>query len=226
MAYSVSEIVERAHNRTERRTDQQKLDLVGEFWDALAELCAENRFWWTRVTGSFSTVAADATYDLVDELNLAEPIIISEVESVWRVPSESSKTELQPILEQNEIADARSATTSATPSRYIYEADGTLRLGAPADAVHTLRVIGWASVAPGYAEATEAVPLVPAWLHYGLVGMLERRIWEHLLGQEDPRFVVADRKYQRFVANANRRNFTSNRIRQFGSGDAVRSHGN
>jgi len=60
--FSWSQIIALANRRTEQRGDT--LDLNGELYLALQELCLERRWWWRRRIVTFTIVAGQPLYDL------------------------------------------------------------------------------------------------------------------------------------------------------------------
>ena len=76
-----------------------------------------------------------------------------------------------------------------------------LTLSQPPNMVYT--VAGTYYAVPMVTDtATEDIPLVPPNLYFGLIYMLERRIYEYLYGQDDPRWTVSNKRYQDFVGIA------------------------
>ena len=225
MALTVPEIIELAHNLTERRTDQSKLDLNLVFHLALQELLHQNRFWWARGTATFNTVADTRTYDL-SSASYADRDDIWEIIRVWRVDSATEMEELEPITEESDVLLAQEATVSDKPSCYMIEPDGylTLGFGAPADGVYKIRLNFYRGHNPTFSESVSNVPIVPGPLHYGLVIMLKRQIYNFLLGQKDPRFIVANEEFKQFIRDAARKpSYSAQVAKEFNSGDAVRA---
>lgn len=225
---TIDDIVKQANTRTENRA-ASKLDLGFEFQAELQNFCRENRFWWLRKTAKFTTVVGTSTYDLsAAGLDIAPDM--AEIIGVYRFNSMNQiDAELVPIIDELTQEQCLENTVQGDVVNFFIS-PGTLQtiaLGAPADNAVLLHVAYWAGFDINTGSDNTAVPLVPFWLHGGLVTILERRIFSYLYGQEDPRYEVADNQYKAFVEQAQRRPYwTVQKQRELRSGlPAVQAHG-
>lgn len=226
MALQVAEIVAITQKKVEHR-GEKLLDFTTEFWLMLQELLHENRFWWAHKTAAFNTAASTATYDLSSASLFTQTVVCFEqIESIWRITSATDRALLTPLLQEEEKIAALENTNAEIPGSWMKEPEAwnTIRLGGPASGTYKLRLLGWANVDPTPDQSDLIVPLVPGHLHYGLEIGLRRRVLEFLFGQGDPRWVVADNQWQRFLAAAARRNeFTTDVQQAFGGEAAVQA---
>lgn len=224
---SIDEIVAVAHAEAENRVDETKLDLRLQLHLAIQELLHENRFWWAERTGRFTTSAGVATYDL-SASGLSNTNDVEEILTVYNVNSATTPKELDPLLTRTDQIAALEAVTAAEPSSWMMDLGNwpTLRLGAPANGAFPLRFIYHAGLnIPNAVDGSVAPPYVPAPLQYGLIIALKRRIFSFLYGQNDPRFIVANAEYLKFVKDAARkRSFSAQHMNTWDSGAAVRAH--
>lgn len=198
---SVSEIIESVNRRTESKADT-RIDLRLELLNALTEFCMEKHFWWRKKYVSFATAVGTKDYDLSgDAPDLAE---IDEIVPATAISGSTCR--LRPFFDAPSIIAAANATANAAPSSYTMVPGQTqqIRLGAPADQVATLAAIYWAIPMRTNDTSDEAIPLVPPFLHWGLAYALERRVYEVLYGQLDPRFAMANKRYDDFIEKASR----------------------
>jgi len=227
MPFTVQQIIEIASKRTERR-GEKKLDLTLEFWSSLQEFCRENHFWWRRKTYRFSTAISSASYDLTSDTG-ANADDIDEVIRAYRIDSATSKSELNPLLDPEQQADAYEATANSEPSNYFITGASppTLRLSAPADRVVPIRLMVFATPQVPDDLASEDIPLVPYSLRWVLADVLEYRILSVLLGENDARAVTARQRRERAIALASAyAHWTTNQSWEMRSGaPAVRATG-
>lgn len=217
-----SQIIEAADALSERKVDQAVLSLDTELNLGIQELLQENRFWWSKKRVTFATVSGTASYDLTSTSIVSGAIgDISEIINVLLVDSSGNVSELVPIFETADQEAAIQETTPAEPSSWFIDPStyGTIRFQAPADGVYSIYVWYWAGhdFVPSAGGTSDTVPVVPPWLHYGLVTMLKMRIFDFLYGQKDPRYLTAVQQYGRFLKQANRKpSFSTQRVRGHG----------
>ncbi len=227
MAHTVTQIVEAANKRTERRAET-KLDLRLEFWFMLAEFCRENHFWWREKHATFNTAVGTKEYDLTADAG-ANADDFDELRYAWRIDSATEKTELLQLHSSIDQAAAIEATTNDTVSSCFIKPGSpqTLHLGAPANAVKKVRIAYWAVPQPAVDTTDEVIPLVPGSLHWALATAMEAHILVQLFGENDPRAVVALARRERAVQKAAKlRSWSSQRVFEMrASEDAVRATG-
>ena len=217
-----SQILEQADSLTERKVDQSVLSIDTELNLGIQELLQENRFWWAKKRVTFATVSGTADYDLTDTSIVASAIgNIAEIISVLLLDSAGNITELVPIFAASDQEAAMQETTAAAPSSWFIAPStyGTLRFQAPADGAYTIIIWFWAGhdFTPAAGGVDDTVPVVPPWLHYGLVTMLKMRLLDFLYGQKDPRYLTAVNQYGRFLKQANRKpSFSTQKVRGHG----------
>ena len=205
-----SQIIEAADALTERKVDQNVVSIDTELNLLIQELLQENRFWWAKKRVTFATVSGTSSYDMTDTAIVSGAIgDIAEIMRVLLVDSDGSITELEPLLDANDQEIATQETTSAKPSMWFIKPGtyGTMQFQAPADGAYTIVVWYWAGhdFVPAAGGTSDTVPVVPPWLHYGLVIGVKMRLLDFLYGQRDPRFAVAVQQWQRFLKQANRK---------------------
>jgi hypothetical protein len=82
-----------------------------------------------------------------------------------------------------------------------------LHLQAPSNVAQNLIGLYWAMPMISDPESDvedTPIPLVPTFLHYGVCYALERRVFEYLYGNGDPRYTVTEAHYQDFLVKASR----------------------
>lgn len=217
MAYTISQVIEIASKRTERRVEGE-IDLRSEFWAALSEFVLERRYPWRRKSFTFSTAVGTQQYD-VSSAGLSPygslATDLYEIRTVYRVEPGPAFTELPPLVTEDQQMSALEATINGKPSAYMTlpVALQTLVFNVPADAIYKMRINYWAAPDPVLDSAAEVVPLVPPQLHWGLPIALERNLFRYLYGQNDPRTMLAEKRYTDFLAKAARMfSFTTNQI--------------
>ena len=220
-----SEIIAHVDGLTEHRVDQSIVSIDYELNLLIQEMLQENRFWWARKTVTFSTVSGTQTYDLTSTSIVSGAIgNIAEIIGVYLIDSAGDITELAPLFEVADQVVAIQETTSAEPSAWMIDPNtfGTIRFQAPADGAYTIRVVFWAGhdFVPAAGGTSDTVPVVPPWLHYGLIVGLKMRLFDFLYGQKDPRYLVAVQQWARFLKQANRKpSFSTQKGR--GHGDDI-----
>lgn len=233
MSLAIAEIIKAAHNQTERKVDQSKLDLRLELALGVQEYLTENRFWFAEKTARFSTQVGVAVYDL-SSTAVASVSDLSEVIRMYNVinapvPTQFSTedSEIVPIFNRADQIGALENTTNAPPSGWMPAMSGNpneIRFQAPCDNVYPIRFTYNSTVNAPFEDTAETVPLIPGNLHYGLVIILKKRIFDFLYGQSDPRFIIAQQQYQKFVKDSARRSRSGEAMRTFSTSDAVTAH--
>lgn len=210
-----SEIIELANELTERKAEKI-LNLPLLFTHVIQDFCGRNRFWWRRMSVSFSTVLNTRTYDFTNattfpsltEINVEEIVKLVIVEATNPIKT----TELVPVFDDQTLIEMQQNTQSGKPGRYTIDSNGNtvLRLDLP-DGVYSMVLTFWAMPNPGTDTAVNTVPLVPVPHHKALVMGMEYRIWKSIYGPTDPKVVSAKDDYENAILLAQARpRFTTN----------------
>lgn len=202
--WQVGDIITNVINRTSNRLDT-RIDPRQEFFLALDEFVNERRFWWRSKDFILPLLMNIASYDF----SALAPDFAGQFDRVYLLTPDGTciQSKLVPILSPEGRISAKTTTTPNNPAAFLLDISvslTTLRLQAPSNVTQNLYVIYWASPMVTDVDSTDVIPLVPPNLHYGLFNMLERRFYEVLYGQDDPRFTIADGKYQQFLEAASR----------------------
>lgn len=205
---NIQDIVQQVSKRTNKAADQ-KLNLRVELFLALDEFCLEQRFWWRRKDAIIQLVADQAEYDL-SQADVAPQF--AQFDKVYLVDANGVDIHcsLTPLFDPKAQLASILNTTSAVPASYfirVATSPQTLRLQAPSSVAQKLIAHYWAMPMvddPDSNTEDLPVPLVPKYLHWVLCYGLERRVYEYLYGQNDPRFTVANARYQEGVIKASR----------------------
>lgn len=225
MALTIQDITKTVNKRTEGRAGT-KLDMFIEFSFALDELVNDGHFWWSNKRFALPLVIGDIKKDLsvvapdfaqFDELYLLTP------------DGKSVQSEMSPLLDAQAQIAATLNTTPGLPAVYFIDTNEslqTLRLGAPSSVAQILAGKYWAQ--PMLTDtAIDVIPLVPPFLHWGLIHALERRVFKFLYGVGDVRATTAEADYQNFLKVASRKPSWTDRQMQsvsLGAGSAVQAH--
>lgn len=213
--------------RTENRASGAgKPDWFMEFWQALDEFTTEKHYWWRRKSASFQTVIGQQDYDLSsDATGSANAPDCEEIEEAFVVNADPQchPKHVNPLFSARQVLAAIYGTAvqpEPIPHSGYFIVPGEfqqLSLAAPAQSVYTIGFTYWAVPMIVSSDVdNDYVPLVPPYLHWGLTYMLERRVYEYLYGQDDPRFVTSNARYEQFKAAAAR-------SKQFSSQEAIHS---
>jgi hypothetical protein len=234
--WTVPQIVKQVMGRTQNRArGKVNFDPNIEFFLGLDEFCQEKHYWWRRKMLSFSTSIGVQNYDLssngTGQANAADVVEIEEMFVVnatqqpwpWSVPPEfNARQQIGAVYGQPNIGQSLPRNGYfLTPGNFQQ-----LTLANPPQMAYT--IAGTYYAVPMVTDTTvEEIPLVPPNLHFGLIYMLERRIYEMLYGQEDPRFQVSNARYEKFCAIAARTKSFSQQeaIHASTSGHAVSASG-
>jgi hypothetical protein len=224
MPYKAQDITKNVNKRTEGRAGT-KMDLGMEFFFALDELCLDRHWWWRNKRFVLQAVVGTAAYDIsqvaadfaqFDELFLLDPtgLLI--------------QSQLNPIFESTAQLAAILNATPDTPTAYFIDATvgpQALQLQAPSNVNQKLMGKYWAM--PMVTDSSQdTIPLLPAFLHWGLIHALERRVFKFLYGVGDVRASTAEADYQRFMLIADRQpNWSDKKVSNISTGSkAVQSH--
>lgn len=239
--WKVSEIIQEANGRTENRAaNKPNFNTNMEFFLGLDEFCMEKHFWWRRKAASFQTAVNQQTYDLSKSIaqggaNAPDAEEIEEAFIVNGTPLQHPKRVRPDFSPKRVIASlfGGAAIQAWIPHTGYFMAPGTFQqwdFDQAPTSVLTVAFTYWAipMVSSGQvAQATsEPPPLVPPFLHWGLVTVMERRIYKYLLAQNDPRYQAAEADYQKFVATAAKsKQYSSQQAIHASSNIAVHSSG-
>ena len=213
-----SEIIELASSNTERRAEGQ-LNLNLLLMHAIQKFCAEKRFWWRKKTLTFNTSPTVSTYDLaaVTTTPANAGVEVEEItELVW-VENAARIHELEPIFDDLSVIEMIENAQPGQPASYTVDPNSyqTLRINLPAGA-YTLRMTYWAMPNPATDDVSDAVPLVPKYLHYALADRLEMDILRRLYGPLDAKYLAAKADYEEDVLKAMAKNsFEASQAHQF-----------
>lgn len=228
--WTVTKLIAQVNGRTENRaSNRRNFDMQMEFFLGLDEFCQEKHYWWRRKVASLQTVIGQQTYDLstTAEPNPIDAGDCEEIEEMYAInaapvfrtqmvhPRFNARQQLAAIYGV-QIPES----SLLPPAGYFIQPGGFQELvfSQPPQEVTTVGFTYWAvpMVGPATYGVTDVVPLVPPFLHWGLIYMLERRVYEYLYGQTDPRFVTSNARYQQFVQQAAK-------SKQFSSQEAIHS---
>lgn len=225
MPFTIQDITKNVNKRTEGRAGT-KLDLITEFSFALDEFVGDGHFWWSNKRLILPLLVGDIKKDLsgvapdfaqFDELYLMSPDGLTV------------QAEMSPLLDSRAQMTAVMNTVQGLPAVYFIDTNETLqmlRLGAPSSVAQNLMGKYWAQ--PMLTDpAVDIIPLVPPFLHWGLIHALERRVFKFLYGVGDVRATTAEADYQNFIKIAARKPSWTDRQMQsvsLGSGSAVQAH--
>jgi hypothetical protein len=225
--WSVTKIIQQCHGRTENRCLGKPVDWYMEFWQGLDEFCQEKHYWWRRKTASFQTVIGQQDYDLSSAAggNAGDCEEIEEAYAINAPPITGHARHVHPKFTARAILTSiygvNAVPPTPIPSEGYFLVPGEFQQWSFSQIPQTVFTVGftyWAVpmiVAPGVQN--DVVPLVPPYLHWGLTYVLERRMYEYLYGQNDPRFVTSNARYEQFKAQAAK-------SKQFSSQEAIHSN--
>jgi hypothetical protein len=209
-------IINQVMGRTEgRATNKGQFDPRFEFWTGIDEFCQEKHYWWRRKALSFQTQIGVQNYDLglpsnstaagcsnPDCVEIEELFVVNALPVNWPYMVHPNFNASQQIAS---IYGGQSVQGMIPKNGYFFTPGSfqQLTLSAPPDAVYT--VAGTYYAVPMVNDfGTDVIPLIPRQLHWGLVYVLERRVYEFLYSQNDPRFVTANARYEQFKVSAAR----------------------
>lgn len=207
----IQSIVTAVGETTQHRADQ-KLDLRVQLFLAIDELCIDRHFWWRQKKATVQLVVSQTTpYDL----STIAPDF-TEFDDVWLVDSSGTKLSENPLTALFDRASQLAASLNPTadiPSAYFLDTSFTanplqnIAFQAPSSVAQKVLISYWAMAMvkdPGSNTEDVPVPLVPPFLHWGLIYALERRVFKFLYGANDPRYGIANANYEDFKVKASR----------------------
>ena len=198
--WKVTQLIDHVSKRTQNRANN-KIDLRMEFFLALDEFTAEEHYWWRKKRATFSTIIGNNSYDL--SVKAAD---FAQFDSAFLIKPDGMTVdkELIPITGASGQIKASLNTVQDVPASYFIDTNTspqTLMLQAPAS-IAQLILFNYYAVPMVTDTTQEDIPMVPKSLHWGLIYTLERRVYEFLYGQEDPRYTGANERYEEFVQKA------------------------
>lgn len=225
--WTVAKTIAQANGRSENRVaNKPNFDIQMEFFQALDEFCQEKHFWWRRKAASFVTVPGQPDYDLSATVaeGGANATDVEEIEEMFVVsaqpfpipvhcnPAFSARKQLYALF-----GNPQNMTPFPRTSFFLIPGEfQQLSFTAPPNLAMTIGFTYWA--VPMITNTSQAVnqpiPLVPPYLHGAMLYALLRRIFEYLYAQEDPRNVMAEKRYQDWIKIAAK-------SKQFSSQEAV-----
>jgi hypothetical protein len=223
--WKVSKIIQQVNGRTENRaTGKPNFDINMEFFLGLDEFCQEKHYWWRRKSFSFLTQQGVQSYDLASNstgsANAGDAEEIEEAFFVNATPLVHPSSVHPAFTAREWVASLYGDAVSGTipfPGYFLDGFQNFVFTQAPQSAF-TCAATYWA--VPMVTDTAGALgnppPLVPPFLHFGLVYMLERRVYEYLYGQNDPRFATSNQRYEDFKKIAAK-------SKQFSSAEAIHS---
>jgi hypothetical protein len=202
MAWTKSLIVGEVQKRTENRV-ANKMDLNMEFFLALDQLCNEQHFWWRKRRAKIATVIGQATpYDIS---TVAPDFVELETALLMNADGVTVQRELTHITDPGHQLEMLLNNVRDTPSNVFVDTQTSyqnLCFQAPASVAQLVYFMYYAM--PMVTDLTQdKIPLLPPWLHYGMISALERRVYLVLFGNEDPRYETTNEEYQEFLEAAN-----------------------
>lgn len=177
-----------------------------EFWLGLDEMTQEKHYWWRRKSFSLNTIIGQQNYDLssntTGSANAPDCVEIEEMFVInanpqyfpWGVPPHfSARDQIFALYGNNSIVG------TVPQTGYFMALAGFQELVFMNKPTQVNTVAGTYYAVPIVTDTSQdTIPLVPPNLHWGLVYMLERRVYEFLYGQDDPRFTMANKRYEDF----------------------------
>ena len=224
--WKCSEIVKQVVGRTENRTtNKPNYNINMEFFMGLDEFVQEKHYWWRRKAASFATVPGQISYDIsmAEFGNAGDAVEIEEMFVVNAAPSTIPLSVNPKFTPRQQIASmfGNAAIQATIPANGYFLLPGGFQIlqfsQAPPD-IETVAFTYYAApmIVNVASAINQAPPLVPPNLAWGLIYMLERRVFEYLFGQNDPRFTVSNTRYEDFKLQAAK-------FKQFSVQEAVHS---
>jgi hypothetical protein len=219
--FSWDEIVQLVNLRTENRGES--LDLNGELYLALQELCLEKRWWWRRKVVTFNIVAGEALYDLTS--TLAGAAYAPDLQQIAKngfkifVPSTPQGGFVpglicdggipyvcpEPVFDadlQDVIIAMQSTYPPNVPSRFflVPGQQSTLQVD-PIPSLNCPAALAYWAV-PNYTDDSSdlVVPLLPVWMQPLLIKKLEMQIERFSQSEEGPqKYTMVAQEYSRLL---------------------------
>jgi len=196
LAYTKQQIIDLATELAEGRGI--KLNLKAWLDLEISQIIQEKRYWWRRKVATVDSVVGTSEYDL-SKAGLDEADDLEQIISVYRLNADGSADKLYFEGDEDNVQAFLADTTQGEPSVYFpYPgAPLTLCLKMNPDAVATYQITYWAGFNIHGDVSDDEIPLIPPTYHNVPLLALIRRVYLHLFGQKDSRFVVADRDFER-----------------------------
>ena len=193
------EIFELAWQLAERK-GEKVLNINSLYTFVLQDICKRQRFWWRRLSLSFTLTPNQTTYDLSNAAlfpamaNLALDEIVKF--TIILSPNPYQVVELVPVFDPEAFIDMQNNTMAAAPARYTMGASSTQLLIDPPDLAYSAFLVGWAMPNPSTDSPNNAVPLIPSWGHNAIVSGLIWRIFKFAYGSQNTKTVDAQAEYE------------------------------
>lgn len=203
MPLSKQEIITAATDFTEGRPVKVNLSVWLDF--EIQKIINKKRYWWRKKSFTFNSVAGTATYNLgkagTGHLDKADDL--AQLINLYRVESSGGVSKIYPQNNEDEIQKALAETDTGEPSWYLIEpgTTKTLRLVLTPNAARTYRGLYWAGYNPSPSETGDTIPLIPETHHYVCLEALLRRVFLHLFGHKDARYIAQDAEYREALAD-------------------------
>lgn len=209
--FSRTQIIEMANRRTERRG--APLDMGGEYLSALQEVCMERRWWWRRRIATFSLVAGQSKYNLLDSATLNMGDFQQVAKNGFKLFTPSATlgsgspvapwncpfTCPEPIFDadrQESVLALQSQFPAGLPCGYfMLGAEGMLVTDRIPDQNYPASLAYWAVPAYTDDDEDETVPLLPPSLHGLLIKRLELHIERYSLGEGSEKYEAVAEEY-------------------------------
>lgn len=202
MAWTVSQIVAEVQQRTQNIA-ANKMNLRMEFFLALDQLCNKQHFWWRKRRASITTIVGQAgPYDISGN---APDFVELETALLMNADGITVERELHHITDPGQQLQMLLNNVQDTPACVFVDTQTSyqnLCFQAPSNVAQL--VWFWYYAMPMVVDPSQdKIPLLPPWLHYGMVTCLERRVYLVLYGNEDPRYETTNAEYEEFIEDAN-----------------------
>ncbi len=219
--FSWDQVIQLANRRTEQRGES--LDLDGELYIALQELCLEKRWWWRRRVNLFTIQAGVPQYDLTatttgainapDMQQVAKngfKIFTSGAQPSQNLPGcwPHCYTCPEPVFDvdkQDEILALQSQFPQNVPCRFfILPGTTNMLVVDPIPNLTCPAAFGYWAV-PNYQDDDDdlSIPLLPAWMQPVLIKKLEAQIERFSQSDEGPqKYEMVMEEYGRLLEKA------------------------
>lgn len=233
--WNVTDVVKQVMGKTENRANNKgNYNPRLEFWTGLDEFCGEKHYWWRRKAASLSVIAGQQSYDLssngTGQANAPDCVEIEEMFTINAAP-QNGPISVNPMFSpRQQVAALYGSAVGTNVPRAGYFLTPNQFQGLTFSTVpvrDTTVAFTYYAVPMNTSIALDVIPLVPPFLHWGLFYMLERRIYEFLYVDSDPRFVMANKRYEDFkVIAAKAKSFSvQEAVEMRSTGRAVSSSG-
>lgn len=223
------EIIELAHQLSERKAEKV-LKLPSLYCFVVQDIAKRQRFWWRRISVSFTLTPGTKTYDLGSAALFPDlkEIAVEEITKITTIqsPSPLQKTELVPVFDPETLIEMQLNTQQVAPGRYTMQAgDYKTILMDPPDLAYLTYLVGWGMPNPASDSTTDAVPLIPPWGHNAIVSGMVWKVFKYAYGSSNEKTIDAMTEYEQGIQDlAAKTKFDPNyRLQMSLSEDAVRS---